>query len=135
MEETQQDIKGCLKSIFEPQIRKATNRNELPTIYGIVKHVSQSGMMRHITFFTIVDNKPIELDWYISTLLDYKRVKGSSGLKVQGCGMDMVFSVVYNLGCALWNNEEAKALGFVSGRNGDTTPECDGGYLLNTGHI
>jgi hypothetical protein len=35
-------------------------------LYTILRHVSNSGMFRLISVVTIVDNKPILLDWHIA---------------------------------------------------------------------
>lgn len=70
-------------------------------VYSVLRHVSQSGMSRRISFYTIVENKPRYLDWYISKILDYKIGK-NEGLIVSGCGMDMGFHVVYNLSSVLF---------------------------------
>jgi hypothetical protein len=67
-------------------------------IFCIVRHVSQSGMTRHISFFIIYgDKQPLFLDNLISDYLDYRPNKTYSGLVVRGCGMDMAFSVVHHL--------------------------------------
>jgi hypothetical protein len=73
--------------------------NSHQTIYCIIRHVSYSGMTRHISFFIIdnQDNKPLFLDGLIGDYLDYKRNKTYTGLVVHGCGMDMAFSVVHHL--------------------------------------
>lgn len=75
------------------------------TVYTILRHVSRSGMRREIDCF-VMDKKggrPLYLSGYISQLLEYSRKKsGSWALIVDGCGMDMGFSVVYNLSCALF---------------------------------
>jgi len=97
-------------------------------LYTILRHVSNSGMFRLISVFTIVDNKPVILDWYIDNLGLYKRDGKREGLRISGCGMDMGFDVVYNLGRFLFPNGDGKT---VTGRNGDKKPETDGGYLLN----
>ena len=66
-------------------------------IYCIIRHVSQSGMSRHISFFCIVDNEPRFLNGYISDYLDYRMNKHYDAIVVGGCGMDMAFSVVNHL--------------------------------------
>lgn len=73
--------------------------NSHQEIFCIIRHVSQSGMTRHISFFIIdnQDNKPLFLDNLISDYLDYRPNKSYSGLVVHGCGMDMAFSVVHHL--------------------------------------
>jgi hypothetical protein len=67
------------------------------TIYSIIKHVSQSGMTRHISFFHIWGNEPYFLTRSISDLLGYKMNKHHDAIIVGGCGMDMAWSVVNNL--------------------------------------
>ena len=67
------------------------------TIYSIIKHVSKSGMTRHISFFHIWGNEPYFLTRSISDLLGYKMNKYHDALVVGGCGMDMAFAVVNNL--------------------------------------
>lgn len=70
-------------------------------IYGIVRTVSRSGMSRTIDFYAFQDNDRVYLSGWIATALGYSRTD-QGALKVQGAGMDMVFSVVYNLGWALF---------------------------------
>ena len=71
--------------------------NQQQEIYCIIRHVSQSGMSRHISFFCIVDNEPRFLNGYISDYLDYRMNKHYDAIVVGGCGMDMAFSVVNHL--------------------------------------
>lgn len=47
------------------------------------------------------------------------------GIKIGGCGMDMGFALVYNLGATLWPNGTPKPHGT---RNGE--PDNAGGYAL-----
>ncbi len=70
------------------------------TVYGIVRHVSASGMSRDIDLYIIRDNKPVYLTGYASTILDYPMAK-NCGMKVGGCGMDMVFHCVSSLTYAI----------------------------------
>lgn len=66
------------------------------TVYGIVRHVSASGMSRDIDLYIIKDNRPIYLTGHAATILGYPMAK-SRGMKVGGCGMDMVFHCVDSL--------------------------------------
>lgn len=70
------------------------------TVYGIVRHVSASGMNRDIDLYIIKDNRPVYLTGYASTILDYPMAK-NRGMKVGGCGMDMVFHCVSSLAQAI----------------------------------
>jgi len=67
------------------------------TIYCIIKHVSKSGMTRHIAFFYIGHNRPYWITHDIHQLLGYKMNKYHDAIVVGGCGMDMAWSVVNNL--------------------------------------
>lgn len=71
------------------------------TIYTSLKHVSSSGMMRHISVHHIRKNEMLDISWYVARILDYKRAD-NGGLKVSGCGMDMGFHIIHNLGYALY---------------------------------
>lgn len=119
MEENKKKVLKDLKEILEKGNRK---------VYCILRHVSSSGMNRRISFFSINNNKPICLDWYIEkTDLGYKPDRRKDGLRIGGCGMDMGFSVVYKVGNIVYPNGDGKT---ITGRNGDTKPETNGGYLL-----
>lgn len=76
-------------------------------VYTVLRHVSRSGMLRHIDVYVIHDNEPR----WISSLIHraqpghYTQAKDGS-LKVTGCGMDMGFSVVYNLSSLLYKADD-----------------------------
>ncbi|KKM62401.1 hypothetical protein LCGC14_1522170, partial [marine sediment metagenome] len=71
-------------------------------VYTRIKHVSRSGMMRAISAYVIIKNKPICLDWYIEKLTSFKRNKNHGGLTLSGCGMDMGFHLVYSFSSVLY---------------------------------
>lgn len=123
------------------------------TIHTILRHVSKSGMMRHIDLCVICDNIPRCISHSAAVAMGYTQSE-SGAIKVSGCGMDMGFHLVYNLGRTLFPKgfgmptapnggdiprirEEAAArvaygLYMVPGRNGDTSGwDNDGGYALN----
>ena len=81
----------------ESRLDELLNRHQ--EIFCIIRHVSYSGMTRHISFFIIDNqsNQPLFLDNLISDYLDYRPNKTYTGLVVNGCGMDMAFSVVHHL--------------------------------------
>lgn len=99
------------------------------TVYTVLRHVSGSGMSRRISVVAMVRRNgktvPSDISGYVGTLLGYRRHDRDGALIVGGCGMDMGFSVVYNLGCALWPNGTRKP---HSTRNGE--PDTAGGYAL-----
>lgn len=103
-------------------LRKAITPKQ--TIYCILRNVSSSGMSRRISF-TITNNDDVtNLDTLIADALGYK-MSDKGGLIVSGCGMDMGFHVVSNLGRALWPNGTPEPHGM---RNGE--PDSNGEYAL-----
>lgn len=95
------------------------------TVYSSVQSVSQSGMSRRISFYLVDAEKSIRnIDHWISLAVGYK-LSDKGGLVVNGCGMDMAFSVVYNLGHALWPQGTDTPHGT---RNG--APDSSGCYAL-----
>ncbi|CAB5219936.1 hypothetical protein UFOVP237_37 [uncultured Caudovirales phage] len=95
------------------------------TVYSVLRHVSASGMSRHIDFYIIKNDQPIYITGSVASLLGLKRAKNGEGLIVTGCGMDMGFATVYSLGLALWPHGTPEPHGI---RNGE--PDSDGGYAL-----
>jgi len=117
------------------QLRELLNKSGR-VVYGIIKGVSRSGMSRDIDFycFTCEDGKIVKnwLSHRIAGLLNYPFNDKKECIKVNGCGMDMIFSVVYNLGSVLYPNGDGET---ITGRNGDKEPETDGGYLLKHDYL
>ena len=78
------------------------------TIYYIIKNVSSSGMYRHIDFFKFEwENGKLQKYWLsynIAKALKYSFKQKSCSVGVSGCGMDMGFSVICNLGYALFDD-------------------------------
>lgn len=73
------------------------------TIYTSLKHVSRSGMYRVIGLYVMVDNKPVWISGMAARLLEgYDR--NHEGCRAGGCGMDMGFHLVHNLGYALYGD-------------------------------
>lgn len=96
------------------------------TVFTILNHCSASGMSRSISL-VISDKKDgiLKLDYLAAQALGYTLDNKRGGLKVSGCGMDMGFSLVYNLGMVLWPEGTKKPHGV---RNGE--PDSSGGYAL-----
>ena len=87
------------------------------TVYTILRHVSRSGMSRHIDLYVIKDNKPMYISGYVACYLDRKQAKHGA-VKITGCGMDMGFALVYDLSMVLYLNP-------------DGSYSHDGAYALN----
>jgi len=82
------------------------------TLHTTVRHVSRSGMMRHISVkhLKATDNpeRPVNVsnyDYHIARVLDLPEAPNFAGVKVGGCGMDMGFHLVYSLSRALFKDE------------------------------
>lgn len=94
------------------------------TVYTILRHVSKSGMSRHIDLVVISEGRPRNISFFAATAMRDSQAKDGS-IKVNGCGMDMGFHLVYNLGYYLWPEGTQKPHG---SRNGE--PDSSGGYAL-----
>lgn len=98
------------KAFLEKQKQNATDSLKRmlkagDTVYTVLRHVSASGMTRHIDLYVMKDNKPVYLSGFASQVLEYKRAdKGNYALIVGGCGMDMGFHLVYTLSRKLFND-------------------------------
>lgn len=96
------------------------------TVYSIIRSVSASGMSRRISLFHVTDDGRMgDITYSAAVAMGYSCDDGS--IKVVGCGMDMAFATVYNLGRALWPNGTPEPHG---ARNG--VPDSDGGYSLKS---
>lgn len=74
------------------------------TIHLTLEHVSRSGMVRDVVPYVIKDNDPIYLGGYVATALGWPRRAGKDGVRVDGCGMDMGFHLVYTLAWRLFDD-------------------------------
>lgn len=72
-----------------------------PVIYGDVKSVSASGMSRKIAFYCVVNGEIQRITYEIALVLGLKHEDGA--LTKKGCGMDMVFAVIYDLSVSLYD--------------------------------
>ncbi len=109
----------------------------------ILRHVARSGMSRSVSLIASGAEGPVDLTWAVCRALDLRFDEKHGGAKVGGCGMDAGFSLVYNLGYALFpDGFTCTGIQYGAGRcpsndhsNGDRdyTPHHhkDGGYSLN----
>lgn len=75
------------------------------TVYTILRHVSKSGMMRHISPIKMTDNGPYHLSYLAAKAAGFKLANnGDSAVKMTGTGMDMGFALVYALSRVLEEN-------------------------------
>lgn len=108
----QQEAKDRLRELCKPG----------DTLYTILRHCSRSGMSRRISVLTKDHH---QLDYLIARAGLYKTKEREEGLVVGGCGMDMGFAIVYDLGRSLWPKGTPEP---HNHRNGE--PDSDGGYAL-----
>ena len=72
------------------------------TVYTKLMHVSKSGMTRDIQIRKIACDYP--WNWtHLAAIALNNRIK-NDGIRVSGCGMDMGFHLVYNLGYVLYDD-------------------------------
>ena len=93
------------------------------TIYTILRHRSASGMSRSISLVIPTKDGIQSLDYWVAQAKGESTDQKNGGIKVSGCGMDMGFHLVYNLGRMLYPQ------GVKKGRGGQ--PDTDGGYAFN----
>lgn len=67
-------------------------------VYGKVTKVSNSGMSRNITLYILDGKRMVNISHWVAEALGWPSVDGfDGGIRVSGCGMDMVFHTVYTL--------------------------------------
>ncbi len=67
-----------------------------------LKHVSRSGMLRVVQIIQIKNNEPSYLGWLAAKAIGLPYDTKRKGIRMGGCGTDMGFQAVYNLGWALF---------------------------------
>ena len=101
------------------------------TVWSLNRHTSASGMTHCFDFYTIQDNQLLRLTHLICVVCEYRQdTRHGYALKTTGCGMDMAFQVIYNLGQAMWPDGTPEPHGM---RNGE--PDTVGGYAFHHRHL
>jgi hypothetical protein len=77
-------------------------------VYTILRHVSTSGMSRDISLVIAQGDEIIDVTYYVAHAMGEKvsESKGHRVIRVNGCGMDMGFHLVYNLSSVLFAGQE-----------------------------
>ena len=70
------------------------------TAYTVLRHVSASGMSRRIAVLMAEGSRVRDVSHLVARALEM-RLSDKGGVIVGGCGMDMGFSLIYNLSSAL----------------------------------
>lgn len=111
------------------------------TVHTVLRHVSSSGMSRRIDLYKLEGGEPIYLSAYAAKACGF-RLSDKGGIVAGGCGMDMGFHLVYELGAVLWPKGvpcTGKAYGEGACRSNDHSngdrdykphDHRDGGYAL-----
>lgn len=95
------------------------------TVFTVLRGVARSGMTRWIDLYVIRDNEPRWLSTLAARAAGFTFDRKREAIKVGGCGMDMGFHLVYELGARLWPHGTTEP---HSTRNGES--DRDGGYAL-----
>jgi hypothetical protein len=103
--------------------KREPDRTNLPRVYVIQRHRSQSGMTRHLALYVNVDGAMHDVTRYAATVLGWKLNADRDGIKVEGAGMDMHFHTVYVLGRKLYPKGNTSP-------NVSTYQSRDAGYML-----
>lgn len=73
------------------------------TVYCVLRHVSRSGMSRDISPLVIQNGEHRYLAYHVARVLGLRDVAGAhDAVRINGCGMDMGFELVYQLGRRLF---------------------------------
>jgi len=77
-------------------------------VYTILRSVSSSGMTRHISLVIANGNEITDITYHAAHALGDKlsETKGHRTIRVNGCGMDMGFHLVYNLSSVLFKGQD-----------------------------
>ena len=62
-----------------------------------IKNVSKSGMSRTASFAVLHNNEVHDLNFYLIELLNLKATKNIYGVRLRGCGTDMIFHTITSL--------------------------------------
>ena len=74
------------------------------TVYAKVNKVSASGMSRNIGLYFVdkQDMRPVDISYHAAKALEWGYKDGyDGGVRVQGCGMDMLFHTIDSLSYAM----------------------------------
>jgi hypothetical protein len=90
------------------RLRALLDGDDKPTIYTILRGVSASGMSRDISLVYIKNGDPYFITYIVACALGDRLVSrnGSDSIRVNGCGMDMGFHLVYSLSSVLYAGQD-----------------------------
>ena len=134
--ETKKQIREREQTEARDKLREMVKPGD--TVQTILRHVSRSGMQRAIS--VVIDGE--DYSWLVARACGFTLHPKYEGLKVDGCGMDMGSSVVYELSYALHPNgfecigEKCPSNDHSNGDR-DYSPHhhASGGYALRQGWL
>jgi hypothetical protein len=74
-------------------------------IAAAVNHVSRSGMSRRIEFYAIHDDDISRIGYLIARVTGYGYDVDKGGIRADGCGMDMRFSILSNFNYSAYRHD------------------------------
>lgn len=86
------------------------------TAYTLTRKVSSSGMTRRMSVFIVDSDGDLrDISYYVGAVLGWSitDVMGHRTVRVDGCGMDMGFHLVYSLSYALYRDVSVERAGYV----------------------
>ena len=98
-------------ALIKPRISREEAVTKLRETYGLdvgsnvytaVRHVSRSGMTRIISAHVVMDGELHNIGFLAAAAIGAKFDNDRGGVKLEGCGMDMTFHLVYSLSRALF---------------------------------
>lgn len=93
-EKEQADTIERLKALFP----------EGSTVVTVLRHVSQSGTTRAISVLANGEQGPDDVSYLVRRVVEREMDHKHGGITVRGTGMDMAFSLVYDLAAHLYGN-------------------------------
>ena len=96
------------KELARMKLRELFAGQDKPIVHTVLRHVSQSGMSRDISLKTVEDGQIRDITYTVAIALGEKPKdkNGQRVIRVNGCGMDMGFHLVYSLSSVLYPNED-----------------------------
>lgn len=108
---------------YVASLRETIQPNQ--TVYTILRTVAASGMSRTLSVVTAgPDGQIHDITSSVAIALGY-RTNDKGNIRVNGCGFDAGFDVVYRLGRTLWPDGTPEPHGTRNSK-----PDSDGGYAL-----
>ena len=91
------------------QLKNIMQKTKNKRVYATVLHVSNTGMSRVIKFIVITRSGNVfNINDLIHRITGYKHDNNYYGLRVYGCGMDMVFNTLYNVNAIAYSYKVIK---------------------------